>query len=56
MKVFTNRFMSREAAQEFAKRNNAKVERCPTVKSNKSGYFKYQVITEGEGLRGGISK
>lgn len=53
MKVFTNRFMSKEAAYTFAKRNNAKVERCST---DKTGYFKYQVITRGEGLRGGISK
>jgi hypothetical protein len=43
------RFQDRATAQYFAQLNGAKVERCPQVGTNRSGFFKYQVITDGVG-------
>lgn len=51
MKTYTNRFQTRKAASDFAKKNDAKVERCPYTGKNRNGFFKYQVITIGKGLR-----
>lgn len=40
------RFVDRKSASEFAKAHDAKVERCPAVKENVDGYFKYMVHIE----------
>lgn len=50
-KTYINRFADRKSAAAFAKANNASVERCPAVGANRDGYFKYQVITVGRGVR-----
>ncbi len=49
MKTYTNRFTTRKEAAAFAKLNDAKVELCPAVGTNRDGFFKFQVITEGKG-------
>lgn len=48
MVSYVNRFQTRKAAADFAKKNDAKIERCPYTGTNRNGFFKYQVIITGE--------
>lgn len=41
--ITIHRFMDRKTAYDYAKRHDAKVEKCPATGSNADGFFKYLV-------------